>query len=356
MDVRMPIYLNDFVFLDETYRHALKSFLEAIKAKNCILTGCKIRPIGNNNFTIDPGVVSMNSEMYVCPAQSFTAASLEQCFFEIQTLFLPIGNRQLMNGEIHKAYKETTVKVVVKSNTNFPGLHVTAPKLSEVLVYQNDVKLTNSRTCNNNFDNVSAARNNLGVYSKNYVSTALNNKAWKTHAHNWSEIRYKPQEFEPRPHTHNWSDINEYSNLFDYNHINGFDDTEWKNKSFFHVDHGSIFRGSIKYRVNRRNYLEVSLYCNSVSPNSNFYGNNTPFVTCPGIPAAVRGNFLITSVYGEKPPFLIVVSGSNIYIRKIPGYDYYSGNMQDYHGNVSIPIIPSGNSENSGGGAAKSET
>ncbi len=166
---KMPIVLNDFRFVDSAYRHAFSSYLKAIKAENCILYGCNITHLNGNKYKIDEGAVAINAETFICDEATFIATNLDKCYFTVFESFDPLGNKVFGNHEKHDTYLLRRVKVLQHDTQPPNTLSVKAKYLKKMLIYEGDSRLTDSRRCNNTFDNADIARSNLSVYSKNEV-------------------------------------------------------------------------------------------------------------------------------------------------------------------------------------------
>ncbi len=176
---KMPIVLNDFRFADNFYRVAFESYLKALKAENCILYGCKITNVNGDEYEVSEGAVAINAEVFVCSQAKFTATNLDKCFFTIFESFDPSGLKIFGNNEKHNTYLLRRVKIIQYDEQPANTLSVKQDKLEDMLIYEGDSRLSDSRKCNNTFDDASVARNNLNVYSKSEVDNKLDNKVDK---------------------------------------------------------------------------------------------------------------------------------------------------------------------------------
>jgi hypothetical protein len=175
---RMPIFLNDFRFMDGIYRNAFASVMKTLGADNIILYGCGLTNNGNGTYTVAAGAVVVNSEIHLCLAHTFACTNINEAYFVVTETFDPEGNRLYGDNVSRDTY---LLRRVVASQHNpqpVNSISANASRFSAIYIKEGDARLTNSRQSNNNFDSAAIARTNLDVFSKGetgtQISTAIN--------------------------------------------------------------------------------------------------------------------------------------------------------------------------------------
>ncbi len=175
---RMPFVLNDFRFLDKIYRSTFEAYLKMLSAENMILFGCIVTDNLNGTYTVSEGAVVINNEFYLCSSHTFPCDNINEAYFVVNQTADTEGLKKFGNNTMIDTYLLRRVLASQHASQPSDSINVSAYKFEDLYVKSGDTRLTDSRTCNNTFDNIESSRTNLDVYSKsetgNEIDTAIN--------------------------------------------------------------------------------------------------------------------------------------------------------------------------------------
>ncbi len=175
---RMPFVLNDFRFLDKIYRSTFEAYLKMLSAENMILFGCIVTDNLNGTFTVSEGAVVINNEFYLCSSHTFPCDNINEAYFVVNQTADTEGLKKFGNNTMIDTYLLRRVLASQHASQPSDSISVSAYKFEDLYVKSGDSRLTDSRTCNNTFDNIESSRTYLDVYSKsetgNEIVTAIN--------------------------------------------------------------------------------------------------------------------------------------------------------------------------------------
>jgi hypothetical protein len=160
-----PLTLDDLDFIDGIYRDAFNSIFKAFinDTNSLIVSGCI--PVGSS---ISAGFVLLNGELLKVDAHERTGDYYEK----VETYYADV--RVYKSGEQHQVYKK--VRAVCSSNVSY-GLAYNSRRFfgnaSGQICEGNDPRLSDSRKCNNTFDNAATARYNIDSYSKTETNNSI---------------------------------------------------------------------------------------------------------------------------------------------------------------------------------------
>lgn len=157
-----PFVLDDIRFNDTAYRNAFNSILKVF-GTNLIVQGCEV-----NGNDVAAGYVLLNGELIKVDAHVRTGD-----YYSKVTTYDAAGNKTFKNGQIQDVYEiNRAVCAAGAGPLAYNGRRIfgnTAGQACE----GNDARLSDSRRCNNTFDDAAAARNAMDVFSKAETNAAI---------------------------------------------------------------------------------------------------------------------------------------------------------------------------------------
>jgi hypothetical protein len=148
-------FLDDLRYLDNALRDALTNVLRAF-GDNFIIQGCDV--VGAN---ISAGYLMLNGEVIKVDAHAKTGD-----YYSTSITYDPAGLKTFKNGQAHNTYEKK--RAVCDSGAGllrYDGAKLFGNRAGSICE-GNDARLSNSRQCNNTFDDATTARTNIDVFSK----------------------------------------------------------------------------------------------------------------------------------------------------------------------------------------------
>jgi hypothetical protein len=158
-----PFTLDDIRYNDDAYRDAFNNILGAF-GTNLIVSGCAV-----NDTNISAGYVSLNGELLKVDAHTRTGDYYQKITSYDPTVRIYKNGIPRQPYQINRAVCSAGAGPLAYNGRRLFG------NGAEQACEGNDARLSNSRQCNNNFDNAATSRQNLVVYSKEETGTQIEN-------------------------------------------------------------------------------------------------------------------------------------------------------------------------------------
>lgn len=108
-----PFVLDDLRFLHDSYKEAIRGFINGYGNQAVIMSGC-VRSVNSGTVNITEGYVIMSGEMFHFPAQSYpTPQPGEVEYFVVDVTYDPSGNKVFEDGQSHDTYEIRKAKLQV---------------------------------------------------------------------------------------------------------------------------------------------------------------------------------------------------------------------------------------------------
>jgi hypothetical protein len=116
-----PLRSNDFRFIDESIRLALKglaSIVNDVSANEAvILSGCELTHLGGASYSRAEGYISIGGEICYFPGQTYANVFGFPKYFTIDVTNDPDGSKIYKDGITHQAYQVRVAKIIASSGT-----------------------------------------------------------------------------------------------------------------------------------------------------------------------------------------------------------------------------------------------